>query len=855
MSDTHNIPSQALRLSLEELYSQCDLSELDFNTSEELAELEEIIGQDRALSAINFGMGMDHKGYNLFILGSEGIGKTALIKKLLKKHYSQCKNTFDWCYVNNFEYPQHPRFLRLPAGMAKTLSETMEKLVKLISTLITAAFQSDEYVAQVSAIEVEINKRGDQALSDLIDQAKEQDVAVIRTPSGYTLSAIIDGEISNLDSFKKLSEDLQKTFNTRIDEFQEKLQEALSKVPAWELEGKEQLDSLDKDIVTQLVTQAMEDLFKAYENLPQVIDYLNDVKDDIINHLDEFYEEDVHSKENGQKRKHISKTASFHRYLVNVLVSNTAEKNMPIIFEDNPTYSNLVGRIEHLAYYNPIEGEQNKTDNALGLGNLLTAFTLIKPGSLHKANDGFLLIDAEKLLANPYAWEGLKRALKSSCISIEPLDELHSFSRNLTLEPDPIPLKIKIVLIGDREIYHLLKENDAEFNKLFKVNVDFSEEMDRSKEKMHQYARLIASLQRQEKVLPLDRQAIERIIEHSSRLVDHSQKISLHMGDLRDLILEAEFYNRQRNKLNICDKNSQKNSCETISLDDVNSAIIARIYRMDQYRDNLYEEIIKGTVLIDTSNAKIGQVNALSVLQIGEFAFGQPSRITATVRIGDGHIVDIEREVDLGGDIHSKGVMILSSYLGHHYAKKQLLSLDANLTFEQSYGQVDGDSASVAELCALLSAVSEIPVQQSMALTGSVNQLGEVQAIGGVNEKIEGFFDICNLRGLTGQQGVIIPQSNVVNLMLKDDVVQAVAQEKFAIYSIEHVDEALELLMNKVAGKLDAQGCYPENTINYQVECHLSNYAQIKHDEQTKFDKKNNTSDDSNNAILSTELD
>lgn len=843
MSRIHNNLSHHV-LSLEQLYKKCDLKDLNFSTTEELPELEEIVGQNRALTAIDFGLGMNHKGYNLFILGSEGIGKTALIKKLLKKHYVNRKKPFDWCYVNNFEYPQHPRFLRLPAGTAKPLSEAMEKLVKLISSLITAAFQSDEYAAQIQQIESEINARGDKALNELIDDAKENQVAVIRTPSGYTLSAIVDGEICNLDSFKKLAEELQKDYNERIDKYQELLQETLGKVPVWEQEGKEQLDSLDKDIVTQLVDSAMEDLFKEFDDFEQVKNYFSEVKDDIINHLDEFYEEDFHVREKGEKRKHISKTASFHRYLVNVLVDNSESDDMPIIFEDNPTYSNLIGRIEHLAYYNPREGEQNKTDNTLGIGNLLTAFTLIKPGSLHKANDGYLLLDAEKILTNPYAWEGLKRALKSSTITIEPLDELHSFSRNLTLEPDPIPLKIKIVLIGDRHIYHILKENDPEFNKLFKVNVDFSEEMCRSEEMTYKYACLIASIQRQEKVLPLERKAVQRIIEHSSRLVDHGEKISLHMGDLRDLILESEYYNCQRRDKvektrpkQSTDEQTSDEQNSKINIDDVDAAINARIHRMDQYRDGLYEEIIRGTVLIDTDNEKIGQVNALSVLQIGEFAFGQPSRVTATVRVGDGHIVDIEREVDLGGDIHSKGVMILSSYLGHHYAKLRMLSLDANLTFEQSYGQVDGDSASVAELCALLSAVSEIPVKQSLAVTGSVNQLGEVQAIGGVNEKIEGFFDICNLRGLSGKQGVIIPKSNVVNLMLKKEVLHAVENKQFTIYSVEHVDDAMGLLMGMKAGKLKKDGSYPKNTINNEIQLNLEKYSSVKHLEQHKHDK------------------
>ncbi len=575
----------------------------------------------------------------------------------------------------------------------------------------------------------------------------------------------------------------------------------------------------------------MENLFKEYEAYEQVKNYLNEVKEDIINHLDEFYEEETHAKEGVEKRKHISKTANFHRYLVNVLVDNSMSDDMPVIFEDNPTYSNLIGRIEHLAYYNPREGDQN-TDNTLGLGNLLTAFTLIKPGSLHKANDGYLLLDAEKILVNPYAWDGLKRALKSTMITIEPMDELHSFSRNLTLEPDPIPLKVKIVLIGDRHIYHLLKQNDSEFNKLFKVHVDFSEQMQRNREITHKYARLITDIQKQEQVKPIERKAVERIVEHSSRLVDHGAKVSLHMGELRDLILESEYYYQQRQEM------KGNNEQGHIILEDVNAAIQARIYRMDQYRDELYEEIIKGTILIDTDNQKIGQVNALSVLQIGEFAFGQPSRITATVRIGDGHIVDIEREVDLGGDIHSKGVMILSSYLGHHYAKTRMLSIDANLTFEQSYGEVDGDSASVAELCALLSAVSEIPVKQSLALTGSVNQLGEVQAIGGVNEKIEGFFDICKQRGLTGRQGVIIPASNIVNLMLKEEVIEAVAQEKFTIYGIEHVDDALCLLMGMDAGKLDQNGHYPLGSINQKIQQCMEQYSNIKHQEQHKYDKE-----------------
>jgi len=468
----------------------------------------------------------------------------------------------------------------------------------------------------------------------------------------------------------------------------------------------------------------------------------------------------------------------------------------------------------------------------LGLGNLLTAFTLIKPGALHRANSGFLLLDATKILLNPYAWEGLKRVLKSTCLTIEPLDDLHGFSRNLTLEPQAIPLNTKILMIGDHYTYHLLKKNDPEFNKLFKVNVDFSEEFDRVKENTHRYARLIADIQRQEKTSPLLKDAIERIIEHASRVVEDNEKISLHIGDLRDLILESEFYFQSRKTA----KSRRDRGKDMVSAVDVQSALDARIFRDDQLREKIYEDILQKIILIDTESTRVGQVNGLSVLQIGEFSFGQPSRITATVRLGDGGIVDIEREVSLGGELHSKGVMILSAYLGHNYAQRRVLSIDATLTFEQSYGYVDGDSASIAELSALLSAIADIPVEQSLAVTGSINQLGEVQAIGGVNEKIEGFFAICKARGLTAKNGVVIPQSNVKNLMLDKEVVAACEAGLFHIYSVAHVDQALSILMGMDAGKKQKDGSYPKATINGRVLKAMENYSRIKHKEQHKYE-------------------
>ncbi len=825
-----NIAKKAHKLAIkpEFLYKKCDLSALKLSSSADLESLDEIIGQERALKAIDFGLTIGHKGYNLFVLGSEGIGKTALVKKLLKKNYSANKEIYDWCYINNFEYPQHPKYLQLPAGKAKPLSESMEKLLKVISELISTAFQSDEYANKVQEIDKIINEKSEQELTALINEAKKEQVAVIRTPSGYTLSALVDNKIIDLQQFKQLPKREQKKRNKSIEKFQEKLHDMLGKIPLLEQRGREELDALDKEIATQLVEQAMAQLFENFQSLEGVTQFLDDVKEDIINHLDEFYEEDINSSDKKHsKRKHISKTANFHRYLVNVLVDNSDVEGVPIIFEDNPTYANLLGRIEYLSTYNGKEKDEQSGDNSLGLGNLLTAFTLIKPGALHKANPGYLLLDAEKILVNPFAWEGLKRALKSTSLNIEPLDELHGFSRFLTLEPKAIPLTTKVILIGDRYTYHLLKNNDPEFNKLFKVNVDFSEEFDRVDENTYRYAKLIADVQRQEGTSLLSKSAIERIIEHASRVVENNEKISLHIGDLRDLILESDYFYQQRN-------NKKASLIEAM---DVQQALDARIYRDDQYREKIYEDILDQVILIDTKNKKIGQVNGLSVLQIGEFSFGQPSRITATVRLGDGGIVDIEREVDLGGELHSKGVMILTAYLTHFYAKKNSLSLDATLTFEQNYGLVDGDSASIAELSALLSAITEIPILQSLAVTGSVNQLGEVQAIGGVNEKIEGFFAICQARGLNGQHGVIIPQSNVVNLMLNTQVVEACKAGLFHVYAVTHVEEAIGLLMQMDVGSKLKNGGFTKNSINDRVMKSLAAYSKMKHLDQHKHEK------------------
>lgn len=534
-----------------------------------------------------------------------------------------------------------------------------------------------------------------------------------------------------------------------------------------------------------VVAHVIDELRAQYTNLPEVLNFLDAVQRDMILHVDDFRKPDESINISGIP---VVAHQTFLNYQVNVLVSNQNSSGAPLVCEDNPTYSNLIGRVEHTSQF----------------GALVTNFTLIKPGALHRANGGYLLLDVHKILMQPFAWDALKRALQTREIRIESLGQMYSLISTVSLEPEPIPLVVKVVLFGDRLLYYLLQAYDPEFNELFKVAADFEEVIDRSIEVQQLYARLIATLVRKESLLPYDRDAVARVIEHSSRLVSDSEKLSMQMRNIADLLREADYWARDAGHA-------------TVLAGDVQHAIDTQIHRQDRIRDRLYEAILRGTLMIDTAGAVIGQVNGLAVIELGSFAFAQPTRITATTRLGKGDLINIEREAELSGAIHSKGVLILAAFLAARYAKNQPLALSASLAFEQSYGKIDGDSASLAELCALLSNLAHVPILQTLAITGSVNQLGQAQAIGGVNEKIEGFFDICVARGLTGQQGVLIPVSNVKHLMLRQDVIDAVAKGLFSIYAVENVDQAISLLTGISAGEMDEKGVYPDGTINYLV--------------------------------------
>ena len=798
-----------LALPPEVLYHACDMSTLTFKTTDELEESKEIMGQDRALEALNFGVGINHDGYNLFVSGSTGLGKHTLVKHLLETKSADLPKPSDWCYVNNFETPHKPKILKLPAGYGCRLRDDMQQLVEDLQSAIPSAFETDEYNARIKEIKDELEERKEAAFVKLAEKSESEDIALMHTPGGYTLGPMKDGKVLTPNEFDKFPEKKQREIKEKIDALEKEVSSTIRKLPIWGRETRKKIKLLNREISQLTVEQFIDELRISYSDLPDALAYIDTVKNGIIEDVDSFRHKDSDDLAVAGLVMTGLKKSSFSRFQVNVLVDNSETNGAPVIYEDNPTYNNLMGRTEHIAQ----------------LGTLLTDFTLIKSGALHRANGGFIVFDARRVLTSPFAWEGLKRALRAHEVRIESLEKMLSISSTISLEPEPIPIDIKVILTGDRWLYYLLKKHDPEFNQLFKVAADFSEDIDRNSDNTLLFSRMIAELQREKDFKPFDQGAVALIIENAAREAEDAEKLSLHKGDLVDLLREADYWSGDSKR-------------QVVTREDVQHALDTRVRRLDQLRERVHEQVLRGNYLLETEGSKVAQVNGLSVLQLGDYAFGRPSKITATARLGSGKVVDIEREVNLGGSIHSKGVLILSSYLANHYVQDQPLSLSASLVFEQSYGMVEGDSASVAELCALLSALSKLPINQSFAVTGSVNQLGQVQAIGGVNEKIEGFFDICEARKLTGHQAVIIPASNIKHLMLRKDVVEAVEKNQFNVYAVETVDQVMELLTGKLAGKLNNKGVFPKKSINGMVQAQLvkMNSERQKFSKQAKSD-------------------
>jgi lon-related putative ATP-dependent protease len=785
-------------LSARKLCQECKPSQFKFKTTDELEDLTEVLGQERAVEAIQFGIGIQREGYNLFALGPSGTGKRTTIGQFLDLKAAAEPIPPDWVYVNNFEQPHKPRAMRLPSGQGVVLHGDMEELIEELRTAIPAAFESEDYRTRKQEVEEEFKEQQEQTFTEIQKKAQERNVSLIRTPVGLAFAPLRDGEVVSPEEFQKLPEEERKQVEATITGLQEQLQEAIYQVRQWEREAREKMKGLDREVAMFAVGHFIDELREKYVELPEVVDYLNAVQEDVIENVEEFRKAEEAPQIMGiPLPPSLVGVPLFRRYQVNVIIDHSESKGAPVIYEDHPNYNNLVGRVEHIAQ----------------MGALVTDFNLIKPGALHRANGGYLILDAREVLLQPYAWEGLKRVLRSGEVRIESLGQVLSLVSTVSLEPDPIPLDVKVILIGERLLYYLLYQYDPDFGELFKVEADFDEEMARTSDNNQVYARLIATLVRKNRLRPFDRKAVAQVITRSSRLAGDAEKLSVHLLSISDLLREADYW-------------ADVAGNGVVTAADVQRAIEAQTRRADRVRERVQEQIQRGTILIDTDGERVGQINGLSVLMLGGFAFGQPNRITARVRLGKGEVVDIEREVELGGPIHSKGVFILSGFLGARYAADRPFSLSASLVFEQSYSGVEGDSASMAELCALLSALAETSIKQSLAVTGSVNQHGEAQPIGGVNEKIEGFFDICKARGLTGGQGVIIPASNVQHLMLRRDVVEAVKAGQFRVYAVETVDQAIELLTGIPAGERDRKGNFPEGGINQRVEARLIDLAE-----------------------------
>ncbi len=785
-------------LAADELRRSIDSATLGFATTAELEPISGLIGQDRALRAIEFGANMKANDYNIFVLGPPASGKTTAVRAFLTDKAVALPAPPDWVYVYNFENPNRPRALKLPVGRARLLEKGMVAAVDELRVTLPSAFEGEESQTRRRSIEQEFRATQEEQFEALSRRAQAQNIAILRTPTGFGMAPMHEGKVVKPETFAGLPDEMKKGVEVKIEGLQKELEQILEAVPKTDKQRRARLSELNEEIATIAVIEALDDIKAAFTDVPDAIAHLEAAHKDLVRNVGLFLATNEDESQIVKQPVDTSRDPRFRRYMVNVVVGNGVDRaHAPIVEEINPTYANLIGRVDHIAQ----------------MGALMTDFLLIKSGALHRANGGYLLLDARKLLLSPFAYEALKRAMKAREIKIEQPAEAAGMISAQTLDPEPIPLDVKVVLTGDRELYYLLSQNDPDFLGLFKVQADFDDTIARSPENYRDYARVLASIARTHSLKPVDAGGVARVLEEGARLASDRERLSIEVGRISDILREADYW-------------AAKSGHAAITREDVSRAIDEHVQRSDRMRDRTQESIGRDIVFIDTDGAKVGQINALSVLQLGTFSFGRPSRITARVRMGQGRVVDIEREVNLGGPLHSKGVMILWGFMAGRFAQNVPLAMAASLVFEQSYGGIDGDSASSTELYALLSALADVPIHQGYAVTGSVNQWGEVQPIGGANEKIEGFFDVCKARGLTGHQGVLIPKANVQHLMLREDVVEASRQGRFGIHAVSHIDEGIEILTGIKAGMRGEAGVFEPGTVNRLVEDKLQAFAE-----------------------------
>ena len=783
---------QSLRLQPEQLCRQFTVDRLTFNSTDELEPFRGVLGQERAVAALQFGVAMPRPGYNVFVMGESGTGRFSFVRRYLKAEAKRQHTPCDWVYVNNFDDPREPRALQLASGTAQALMADVDQLIDNLLATFPAVFETPTYQQKKSAIDRTFNQRYDRAL-DLIERlALEKSVALYRDSTNIAFTPMKDGQALDEAEFAQLPEAERERFHDDIAGLEERLNEGLASLPQWKRESSNQLRQLNEETITLALQPLLAPLSEKYAENAGVGAWLQAVQVNLLKTVVDQLVED--SRPDAQKRQSLVEF-----YGPSLVVGHAHNGGAPVVFEPHPTYDNLFGRIEY-------SSEQ---------GALYTSYRQLRSGALHRANGGFLILEAEKLLSEPFVWDALKRALHSRQLKMEsPLAELGRLA-TVTLTPQVIPLQVKVVIVGARQIYYALQELDPDFQEMFRVLADFDEDIALGEDCLEQFAQLLKTRTSEEGMAALTNDAVARLATYSARLAEHQGRLSARIGDLFQLVSEADFMRQLAGEA-------------LTDVGHIERALKAKATRTGRVSARILDDMLAGVILIDTAGAAVGKCNGLTVLEVGDSAFGVPARISATVYPGSSGIVDIEREVSLGQPIHSKGVMILTGYLGSRYAQEFPLEISASIALEQSYGYVDGDSASLGEVCTLISALARVPLKQCFAITGSINQFGEVQAIGGVNEKIEGFFRLCEARGLSGEQGVIIPHANVCNLMLDERVVQAVRAGLFSVYAVRTVDEALSLLVGEPAGAADDSGAFPEGCVNARVVERLRVIAEIE---------------------------
>jgi len=785
----------------------CDAKIFNFKDTSEVESLDVVIGQERAVKAIDFGLNMKSPGYNIFVTGIEGTGKSTIVRDIISKHAETLSTPDDWCMVNNFKDEYVPKAIAVPAGKANHLSKMMNNVVEDLKREIPKAFGEESYLQRQTEIKNKYSEQSREIFKKVEKFATERNLQINRTSTGYQPVPVLDGKPLTPEEFRKLPEEKQAEIDANIRSIREETDSVVREISKINQKMQKDLEKLMEEIALFVAWDRLQVIKEEFKDSKDILDYLDEVQADVVENVKDFLSE----KEGADQTKGFIFQApkpSFQKYTVNVLIDQKGMAGAPVIFETNPTYQNVFGQLEKRAY----------------MGTLMTDFTMVKPGSLLKANGGFMIMEIESVLMNPFVWEALKRALQNKQLFIEDMPTSMGFG-SASLRPQPIPLEIKVILLGSYYPFQILQNYDSKFNKIFKVRADFDHEVERTEKTLQQYAQFIARACKAEDLLPLTPEGVAAVVEFGEKYTSNKNKLSIRFGPIMSILKEANYWARKDNATIVTDA-------------EVIKAFKEYRFRYNLYEEKVHENYVDDTIMIDVDGEVVGQVNALSVFQIGDISFGRPSRITAETYMGKQGVVNIEREAKLSGKTHDKGVMILSGFLGRTFAQHYPLSLSISITFEQSYGGVDGDSASSTELYAIISSLSGIPIKQGIAVTGSVNQKGKIQAIGGVNHKVEGFFDVCQAKGLNGKQGVMIPESNVKNLMLKKEVIDAVEEGKYHLYKVSTVEEGIEILTGVPAGHRDEEGNYPEGTVFGEVQKKLKEYLEQSQNLKKKFEEK-----------------